>query len=138
MSILNVAAQLFAQKVGGGENMDLGPIASALQNLLPMAGGDIDIPGLVEKFASGDMLSMVESWLGDGENKSMDASGIVEALGTDKLSSFASDVGISEEAASEGLAGMLPDLVSQNSQGGSILDSVGGVGNALDMAKKFF
>ncbi|NRA71528.1 MAG: hypothetical protein HRU24_10930, partial [Gammaproteobacteria bacterium] len=56
----------------------------------------------------------------------------------DKIAAFASSLGVDSDTATTGLSNMLPDLIDQGSSGGNLLDSVGGIGGALDMAKKFF
>jgi len=138
MSILEVAAQAFMQKTAGGQNLDSSTVVSALGNLLPASGGDIDIAALVEKFGSSGLTAIVGSWLGDGDNESVGSSEIASTLGAENISSFASNLGLDSETASAGLAGMLPDLVNRNSSGGSLLGSLGGLGDVADIAKKLF
>jgi uncharacterized protein YidB (DUF937 family) len=59
-------------------------------------------------------------------------------FGGDKLSSFAGILGIDQDAATKALGAVLPKLIDMSSSGGSLLDSAGGLGGAIDMAKKFF
>ena len=59
-------------------------------------------------------------------------------FGGDKLSAFAGKLGVDQDNATEGLSSVLPNLVDQSSSGGSLLDSVGGLGGAMDFAKKLF
>ena len=138
MSLLQTAAQLFLDKSGGNAGLDVGTVASALKKLLPGDGDDLNIGALVSQFGSGDLGSIVGSWLGDGDNDAISSSGIVDALGQDKVASFASELGIESDKASAGLAGMIPDLINQNSSGGSLLDSVGGAAGMASFAKKLF
>ena len=138
MSMLQMAAQLFLKNMGGGSQLDAGSVSSALQGLLPTNGGDIDLGQLVSMLGSGDMMSMVGSWLGDGDNDAMSGSSILGLLGEDKISSFASQLGIDSNQASDGLAGMIPELIDGNSNGGSLLDAAGGLGGMADIAKKLF
>ena len=83
-------------------------------------------------------MSLANSWLGDGANDAISAEGVMDIFDADKLSSFASQLGLDQQVANEGLAGMLPDLVNENSSGGSLLDAVGGIGGAADLARKLF
>lgn len=138
MSLLQMAAQLFLDKSGGSTGLDVGTVGSALNNLLPGDGNDLNIGALVSQFGSGDLASMVGSWLGDGDNDSITGNNIIDALGSDKVASFASELGIDTNKASEGLAGMIPELINKNSSGGSLLDSVGGAGGVASLVGKLF
>ena len=138
MSLLQMAAQLFLDKSEGSSGLAVGVVASALKNLLPGDGNDLNIGGLVSQFGSGDLASMLGSWLGDGDNDAISGSSIVDALGSDKVASFASELGMDSDKASAGLAGMIPELISQNSSGGSLLDSLGGAAGMASFAKKLF
>lgn len=138
MSLLQMAAQLFLDKSGGSTGLDVGTVGSALNNLLPGDGNDLNIGALVSQFGSGDLASMVGSWLGDGDNDSITGTNIIDALGSDKVASFASELGIDTNKASEGLAGMIPELINKNSSGGSLLDSVGGAGGVASLVEKLF
>jgi hypothetical protein len=62
MSLLQMAAQLFLDKSGGSTGLDVGTVGSALNNLLPGDGNDLNIGALVSQFGSGDLASMVGSW----------------------------------------------------------------------------
>ena len=138
MSMLQMAAQLFLDKSGGNTGLDIGSVANALTKLLPSDGSELNISALVSQLGSGDLASMVGSWLGDGANDAIGGANITDALGSDKVASFASELGIDADKATEGLAGMIPELVNQNSSGGSLLDSVGGAEGLADFAKKLF
>jgi uncharacterized protein YidB (DUF937 family) len=133
-----MAAQLFLDKTDGSTGLDVGTVGSALNNLLPGDGNDLNIGALVSQFGSGDLASMVGSWLGDGDNDSITGTNIIDALGSDKVASFASELGIDTNKASEGLAGMIPELINKNSSGGSLLDSVGGAGGVASLVGKLF
>ena len=59
-------------------------------------------------------------------------------FGSDKISEFASKLGLSEDEAAGGLSEALPQLVDKASSGGSLLESMGGISGALGMAGKLF
>lgn len=59
-------------------------------------------------------------------------------FGSDKISEFASKLGLSEDEAAGGLSEALPQLVDKTSSGGSLLESMGGLSDALGMAGKLF
>lgn len=137
MSMFEMAAKLFIQKIGGGSNLDISSVMPALKALLPADGENIDIAQLVSKISSGGAMSAVSSWLGDGANEPADGLNVAEIFGQNKISAFASSLDIDSDSATKGLTDMLPDLISNETEGGgsSLLDSVGGLGG---IAKKFF
>ena len=138
MSLLNMAAQMFVQQLGGSANLNTDSVSSALQNLLPTQGGELDLGSIISMLgSSGIASSLVASWLGDGENSAMDGGGILSALGQQNISSFAGSLGLDDSTAADGLAGMLPSLIDQNSSGGMLADALGG-GGLGDLAKKLF
>jgi uncharacterized protein YidB (DUF937 family) len=59
-------------------------------------------------------------------------------LGADKISEFASKLGLSNEEAAGGLSEALPQMVDKASSGGSLLDSIGGISGAVGLAGKLF
>ena len=139
MNLLDIAAKLFAEKLGGeGAGLDMSVLASALGGLLGGEGGSFDLGDLIQRFSGGDLGSLVQSWLGDGGNSPLPEAQLSSVLGESKITDFASKLGVSRGAASKGLAEMIPELIDGNSSGGSLLDSVGGAGGVLDMASKFF
>jgi uncharacterized protein YidB (DUF937 family) len=87
--------------------------------------------------------AIVGSWLGNGENEAISADSITDLLGADKVSEFASSLGISMESATGALADMLPNVIDNATSGeGSIIDTmlnqVGGVDGAMNMLSKMF
>jgi len=122
-----------------GSGLDLGSLTSALSGLT--GGGDeggFDIGSLLGKMQGGGMAEMAQSWLGDGDNAPVEESHIKDLFGADKISEFASKLGLSEEEAIGGLRDAVPQIVDKASSGGSILDSIGGIGGAINMASKLF
>ena len=130
---MKIAAQLFADKVGSGD-LDVGGIASGLKGLLPSNGSDLDIGALVSMFSSqgGGLAAMASSWLGDGDNEALSASSLMSMLGEDKVSEFASNVGVDADTAASGLSDMIPALIDQSSAGGDIVKDIAG-----SLGKKF-
>ena len=133
-----MAAQLFLDKSDGTSGLDVGAVASALKKLLPVDGDDLNIGALFAQFGSGGLTSVVGSWLGDGDNDAIAGTNIVDTFGSDKVASFASELGMDSDKATEGLAGMIPELIDKNSSGGSLLDSVGGAAGMASFANKLF
>ena len=138
--LLKMGATAFMNSQGSGtagSNLDLGSITSALSGLSG-GGSGIDISSILGGMQSGSMGDMLQSWMGDGENQEISGNQISELLGSDKISEFASKLGLSEDEAIGGLQDAMPKMVDNASSGGSLLDSVGGIGGALNMASKFF
>lgn len=123
-----------------GSGLDLGSLTSALSGL---AGGNddnggFDLGSILSKMQGSGMADIAQSWLGDGDNEPMEDDHVVNMFGADKIRDFASQLGLSESEAIGGLRDAMPQIVDKASSGGSILDSIGGIGGALDMAKGLF
>ncbi len=136
MEIVQMGAQLLADKLG--LQVDADTIASALSSLLGDGQGNIDLAGLAGKMASsGELGSIVNSWLGDGANSAISADNILGLLGESNVADFASAVGTDAGSAANGLADVLPELVDKSSSGGSLLEAAGGLGGLMGAAKSF-
>jgi len=75
--------------------------------------------------------------MGDGENAPISAEQLKGALGSEKISAAAEQLGTDEGSLLDGLKDAIPQMVDKSSSGGSLLDSVGGIGGLAGMAKKF-
>ena len=130
MDIKSMAVQMLMAKLGGGDSNAIG---SALSGLLGGGSDDdgLDVGGMVEKFSGGDTGDAVKSWLGDGDNAAVSGDQVKNALGADKVSQFAQQLGIGEEEAAGGLSDLLPQLIDKSSSGGSLLGGVMGMASKL-------
>jgi uncharacterized protein YidB (DUF937 family) len=141
-SLLKMGATAFMNsKMSGeaGSALNIETIVSALTGLIgENAEGQLDIAGLLGKMQGGGMAEMATSFLGGGDYAAMSLSSITDLFGSDKISSFASELGLSESEAVGGLTETIPQMIDQASDAGSLLDSVGGIGGALGMAGKLF
>ncbi|MCK5901884.1 MAG: DUF937 domain-containing protein [Cocleimonas sp.] len=147
--LIKMGATMFIQSKLSGDNgsgLDIGDLVSALTGL---AGGDsaqasssstdgLDIGSILGKMQDGGMGDILSSWLGDGDNKEISSEQVTNVFGSDKISDFASKLGLSEEEAVGGLRDTLPNMVDKASNGGSILDSIGGIDGAINIASKIF
>ena len=132
MDIKNIAAGMLAQKLGINQSM-VGGIMDKL-----VGGGDqMDVAGLVGNLKEKGLGDVADSWLGDGENQSISADQLKDALGAEQVTEAAAELGTDENSLLGGLQAALPQLVDKASSGGSLLDSVGGLGGLTGMAKKF-
>ena len=141
-SLLKMGASAFINskmsgEAGSGLNSDM--LSNALSSLTgDSAEGGLDIGSLLGQMQSGGMADMAASFLGDGDNAEMSDSNITDLFGSDKISNFASQLGLSEEEAVGGLRESLPQMMDQASSGGSLLDSIGGISGAIGLAGKLF
>ncbi|MEQ9462248.1 MAG: YidB family protein [Haliea sp.] len=137
MDIVQLGAQLLSEKLG--LNVDSSTVTSALSRLLGDGKGSVDFAGLASKMAaSGELGGILNSWLGDGGNASINADTILGLLGKSQVAQFAGEVGTDTETAASGLADVLPQLMDKASSGGSLLQSVGGLGGLMGAAKSLF
>ncbi len=122
-----------------GSGLDLGSLTSALSGLTGGGSdGGFDIGSLLGNMQSGGLADIAQSWLGDGDNAEISDDNVTQMFGQDKISEFASQLGVSQEEAVGGLRDALPQMVDNASSGGSLLDSIGGISGAMDLAGKLF
>ena len=123
--------------------LDVGDIAGALGGLLGNSEGGLDLSSLVSGLSQNGLGEIVGSWLGNGENASISLDQVKDLLGSDKITEFASQLGLSEESAAGALADALPQVVDQatsgeNSMVEEMLAKVGGAEGAMNMLGKMF
>jgi uncharacterized protein YidB (DUF937 family) len=127
--IINMVVGALQSKLG----VDADKIKAGVSALF---SNGFDIQKLVSSFSGGDLGSIISSWIGSGSNKSIDANGIKQLFGEDKLKEFASHVGVDEHKAADALKDVVPDVVDKMTpDGDDILSQLGGLG---DIAKKLF
>jgi uncharacterized protein YidB (DUF937 family) len=140
MDLMKIGTQLILSKLGGNASESV--ISSALSSLLGGGGkeGGLDLGSLVSSMTEkgGGLENILGSWLGDGDNDTVSSGQIKDILGGDKVAAFANELGIDENSAADSLAEAVPQMVDKGSSGGSLLDMVGGVDGAINLAKKFF
>jgi uncharacterized protein YidB (DUF937 family) len=136
MDILQMGAKLLSDQLG--LDVDAATIQSALSGLLGDGQGGIDLGAIATKMASsGQLSSVVSSWLGDGANGGISASSIVDMLGQGSVNDFAGKIGADSGDAAQGLADVLPQIMDGASSGGSLLEAAGGLGGIMGAAKSF-
>ena len=138
MDLMKLGTELLMSKLSNrGVNASEDGISGALTSLLGGSDGSLDLGGLVSKFmGDSDLAGVVSSWLGDGDNEPIAADQVKKAFDGGALSEFASKLGLDDDGAAETIAETLPEMVDKSSSGGSLLDSIGGISGALNMAKK--
>ncbi len=92
-------------------------VSAALSMLSTQNGG---IAGLVQQFTSHGLGDVVSSWVGTGQNLPVAPQQVQSALGSEQVQAIAAKLGISPEAASAGLAQVLPSLVDRLTPNGEV------------------
>lgn len=143
VDLLKLGAQMFIdskQSGDAGSGLDLGRVASAMSGLIggSRSESDFDMGSMLSKMDSNGLGAIAKSWLSDGSNESIAPEEVAMTLGADKISEFASQLGLSTQEAAGGLSDALPQMVDKASPGGATLDSIGGVSGAIGLAGKLF
>ena len=137
--IIQIGAQLFQSKLDkDGDGIDIGDITSALTGLISDSDGNVDIGSIMSSLNAGGLASLAASWLGDGDNEEIAPEQVKDIFGSDKISEFASKLGLDEDSALGGLSSAIPAIMDKSSSGGSLLDSIGGISGAIGLASKLF
>ena len=120
--------------------LDLDAVAKALNGVIMNSDGALDLAAIVGNLSKNGLGEIVGSWLGMGENKTISSEQITDLLGSDKIAAFASELGLSEESATQALTDALPTVVDKaTTEEHSMVDEMlGGSGNAMEMLSKMF
>ena len=134
MDIVKLGTELLQKQLQGQAQPEA--VSAATESLL--GDGGLDLSSIVQNMMSGGgMADIAQSWLGQGQNKSISVDQVVNILGKEKIAAFIAKLGISPDVAMTALSAVLPQLVDKSSDGAVPgLDS--GLGGLADMAKKFF
>jgi len=124
-------------------SLKIDDITKALDSLVGNGQGGVNLIPFVSGLAGNGLGAIVGSWLGQGENKAISTVDITTLLGSDKVSAFASSLGLSEESAKNALSTVIPQVVDKATSGeGGIMDEmlsqVGGPQGAMEMLGKMF
>ena len=138
MDLMEMATSMLGSKLNSSSGNNNEMLQSVIQNLLSGSGGQgIDLGALVGNLQNSGLGDLASSWLGDGDNQGISASQLESVFGADKIAQAAQQLGADQGDVLQGLQDMLPQLVDKSSSGGSLLDSVGGLGGLASMASKF-
>ena len=111
---------LVAGLAGGQGNQP--QIMQAIWALVEQQGG---IQALLSKLSQSGLADQVASWVGAGENQTVNPAQLLSALGgTEKLAPLAQQFGLSTNDLTTGIAGMLPQVVNQVTPQGQIPTNV--------------
>ena len=119
MSLFDQLGQAVGGLMGGsGGNQN--PLLQAAMSLLSQNSSVGGVAGLVQAFQKNGLTDIVNSWVGTGQNIPVSAQQIKQGLGGDLLNQLAAKAGLSPDAASSQLAGLLPNLIDKLTPNGKI------------------
>jgi uncharacterized protein YidB (DUF937 family) len=117
MGLFDKVVSIIGDNISGGtENRGLLQRAISLIES-PEIGG---LSGLIEKFQNGGLGDVAGSWVGKGANQPVSGEQMINTLGSDKIREIASNLGISNTDAADGLASVLPQLIDKLTPDGTI------------------
>ncbi|AXS81108.1 YidB family protein [Dechloromonas sp. HYN0024] len=129
---------LFDSVVGalsGGQSAGSNPLLNIVMQLInnPQTGG---LGGLVQSFEQGGLGEVVKSWVSTGQNLPISAEQIKAVLGGGQLQDIASQLGVSPEQASGGLADLLPQVIDKMTPNGQLPEGGDLLAQGMDLLKK--
>ena len=111
-------------------------LLSSVMDLINQHGG---LAGLLQKFQESGLQDQVASWIGTGANASVSGEQVQGALGADTISQIAAKLGLPQDAASGGLAALLPQLIDHLTPNGQVPEGNDLMAQGLNLLKgKFF
>lgn len=137
MDIMKIATQMIAAQVGKKVKQEL--VEAAMGQLLgkSKSTGGVDLGSLISGMQKGGLADIADSWLGDGKNANISQKQVKDVFGSDKIKDLASALGANQNQVLAGLKDALPQMVDKSSQGGNLLDAVGGVSGLAKLAGMF-
>jgi uncharacterized protein YidB (DUF937 family) len=109
-----------------------GNILGAITHLIDEHGG---LNGLLKKFQDSGLSEAVGSWVGLGENHKIDASNIMQVLGSDKIQQLAKQFGLDHNQFASQIAGMLPQVIDQLTPDGKVPGDHNAIAQAFEVLK---
>jgi uncharacterized protein YidB (DUF937 family) len=125
-------------------SLDIDKIANALGSIFSSKDGEggLDLGAIISAVTNSNLIDVVSSWIGDGENKPINPENVTELLGEEKIKEFANSLGVSIDSAKQALADALPEVIDKATSGenviGELLNKVGGIDGVMDLAGKLF
>lgn len=80
------------------------------------------VGGALEKLKNSSIGEQVQSWIGKGENKPVNADQVTQAIGKDKMEKIAQQTGTTPEQAAQTMADKLPGMVDKMTPDGRLPD----------------
>jgi uncharacterized protein YidB (DUF937 family) len=101
---------------GSSSGQGPGGLGGLLTALVPAVGGMLAGGGLksvLAGFEANGLGTQAASWVGKGANEPISAADVEKVVGYEQLAGIASELGVSEAEAAEGVAQMLPAVVDR-------------------------
>lgn len=127
-NIMKNGAQAFQSKLDadGDGKIEVSDLVPALTDLFTNAKGDMDISSILSGMNAGGLTSLAQSWLGEGENESIEGEQVTHVLGLGTIATFADKLGVKVEQAVTGLQEAMPQIIDQASSGAESLMDIAG------------
>jgi uncharacterized protein YidB (DUF937 family) len=120
MSLLDsIVGEVASGLSGGSTNVHPG-LAEAVIGMLGNNAQGGGMQALVSAFEQQGLSHILNSWVGTGANAPISTDQINAVLGSDQVKAIAQGLGLSPQAASSGLATLLPQMIDKLSPGGQV------------------
>lgn len=116
--------------LGAGGPVDVQKLLGPVLEMVQSAPGGVQ--GLIGQLQGSGLGEQVSSWLGTGDNASVDPAKLASALGPEQVQALAAKAGVPVEQAQSALSSLLPTVIDKLSPGGSIP----GADQLAELAKK--
>ena len=121
-----------AGQFGGGNNRLVGAAAKLI------GGGNVGgLSGLAQLFAQRGHGDTVNSWISRDDNREITTPQLQEVLGQERIREVASNAGVTETEAADGLASVLPQLVDKLTPDGKLPETNASNGMLSQLAGQF-
>lgn len=117
MGLLDSVIGAVASNVGGGQQ---GGMMNIVMGMLANQQGGGGLAGLVSQFQQNGGGELIKSWVGTGQNLPISADQLASILGSEKMGSIASQLGVSQGEASGQLADLLPQVIDKLTPDGQV------------------
>lgn len=119
MGLLDMVTGALGGMGGAGGQTGGNPLLNIVMQMVsnPQSGG---LSGLLQKLKDGGLGEQAASWVSTGENLPVSGDQLKNILGGGQLGQIASQLGMSEDDAAGGLAGMLPQVIDKLTPGGEV------------------
>lgn len=106
-------SDLLKGAVGGTADDSEQQSAGLVEGLLEMLEQSGGVDGVSRIFESRGLGAETSSWIGTGQNRSIDANQLLGALGRERVSALSRRAGLSESAGAGAIAAILPALIDK-------------------------
>lgn len=109
---------LVGSVLGSGDKSNA--IARAAGRLIGSEGTGEGVLKLIQQFQRRGMGDVIGSWISTGDNQSITAGQLEDALGLDRIADLAQQAGLTPQEVSDGLARVLPQIIDRITPGGGL------------------